>query len=186
MYRNCLTGLTLVAMMTGALPVLAQESATKRVVIDTTAGAANAPQTPTCGRRGTAAWMGGEAAASVISGAAAPFGQTISISGSDETLVLFRVENEATTVRVEVNADEAPTGDPVLRLFNSAGGLIDESDDYGSSLNSRIEANLEPGDYCASIASVGSDGFDAKVQIGLEAHPAIVSEGAASGIAAKG
>ena len=48
--------------------------------------------------------------------------------------------------------------DAYLRVYNSAGQLVDQNDDFGNTLNSRITVNLNAGTYYASAGSYDDSG----------------------------
>lgn len=166
MYRNILPLLGLFTSL-GALPTLAQDQ--QRVVIDTASATATA--SATCGTQ-TMPWIASSLEGSTLNGQDAPLQQTLNLSGSTQNGFAFQVSEADTTLRVEIDAMQ--NGDPVVKLLDASGQMLGENDDYGSSLNARLEMTLQPGTYCAVGTSYGGD-FSAVMQVGLDTHPARVS-----------
>ena len=117
-----------------------------------------------------APWIGGSAQQSDITGASAPFERALAVPVSGDLLTAFRVSGTDTqSLRIEA-APPGQDGDPVMRLIDSTGAVVEENDDAGGSLSSRIERTLPPGDYCVAVSSMSESAFNAVLRIGQDGH----------------
>ncbi len=136
------------------------------------AAGSSVAQQVSCGGIGMgAAWMGGDAAASDIAGAAAPLTLGgINVPQAGMAVGLFSV-GVAMDVRVE--ARPQGQGDTVLELYDAAGGLILVDDDSGGDLASRAELRLEPGTYCLAARGFADAAVTADLQVSRLDMPAL-------------
>ncbi|SFS19034.1 PPC domain-containing protein [Yoonia litorea] len=89
------------------------------------------------------------------------------VLGGNEYVSLFSL-SEPTAVRVE--AEGRGSGDPIIDLLDSAGGIILSDDDSGGNAASRAETFLEAGTYCMAMRSYDGGPMTAFVRIGREEH----------------
>lgn len=129
-----------------------------------------APIGPQCTGVGLARWIGESAEGSDISAAESPLLTETTIIPDTNAVYGFKVTGESQPVRVEVASEN---GDPTLVLLTSDGETIEENDDFGDSLNSRVVANLGPGDYCLQVRSLDGEAMPAQVQVSREDQPAL-------------
>ncbi|WP_022706626.1 hypothetical protein [Paracoccus zeaxanthinifaciens] len=148
MVRHIPLGVALVAAMAPALPASAQDAAAE-------------PQTFTCAGQ-PAEWLGGTREGSDIATADAAIALTMTTRTGQHPHAAFTVTGDAQQIRLEAASD----GDPMLRLQTPDGTQIDENDDAAGTLNSRIETQLAPGDYCVQLIPVGNEDMTAQVQLG--------------------
>jgi hypothetical protein len=117
---------------------------------------------PNCG--GTAAtWLGGSPEAAVVNAGSAPLLQQASVLAGQIPVFAFRIDGGTQETRIEASA--VNNGDPIITLTTMDGQLVMENDDYGGTLNARMESVLEPGDYCVRLAAVGGGAISATLQI---------------------
>ncbi len=131
------------------------------------------------GMGGNGIWLGGAEDASDISTSDTHLQQLALILGNQGHVGLFSV-SEQTTVRVE--AEGMLNGDTVLRLIDATGRVIDENDDWGNSVSSRVEQTLSPGTYCVSTTSFAETGMSASVRVSrAQDHEPLLPDAAAGG-----
>ncbi|MGL4320801.1 MAG: hypothetical protein ACRCS3_08055 [Paracoccaceae bacterium] len=123
-----------------------------------------------------ATWMGGSAEGAVIGAESAALVQQANASGGQLPVFAFRVDGTAQETRIEAMA--ANGGDPYITLTAADGRLLAENDDYGGSLNAQTVSQLEPGDYCVRLTSVGGTPISATVQVSRTDQPALLPEAA--------
>jgi hypothetical protein len=116
-----------------------------------------------CGGAGTGGqWIGGNEAASDIATADAYREQMALVLGGNDYVALFSL-SAGTDVRLE--AAGRGSGDPIIDLLDSDGGLILSDDDSGGNAASRAETYLEPGTYCMAMRSYDGGPMTAFVRI---------------------
>lgn len=118
-----------------------------------------------------AEWVTGSSDTADLSFVPFPMDAEVLASGEMRAVRAFRV-SAPTFARIEARVDGF-TGDPTLTLIAENGLEIDFDDDSGGALNSRIEAELQPGTYCAAVAGFGTETFTAALRIGRMEHDAI-------------
>jgi hypothetical protein len=119
-----------------------------------------------CGGAGNSGqWVGGDPASSDITTVDTYQEQMALVLGGNEYVSLFRV-SEPTDVRIE--AAGRGSGDPIIDLLDSTGGVILSDDDSGGNGASRAETSLEPGTYCMSMRSYDGGPMTAFVRIGRQ------------------
>lgn len=128
-------------------------------------------QTASCGGADVD-WIGAGAEGSDIAAADAVLQVQLSASDDAPGRIAFRVGSERQSLRIEAQGN----GDPGIALLTADGDLIAENDDTPESLNSRIETNLGPGDYCVALRSVGGEDITATVQVARQDQPALLNE----------
>ena len=102
-------------------------------------------------------WIGGDEASSDIATAGNYQEQMALVLGGNEYVSLFTL-SEGTDVRVE--AAGRGSGDPIIDLLDSTGGIILSDDDSGGNGASRAETYLEAGTYCMSMRSYDGGPFN--------------------------
>ena len=150
--------LTLLAALGPALPALGQE----------TPGDA-----PMCGGA-PAPWLTGTRAESDIGTADAPLDTQLTTAEDGGPWVAFTVTGDPQAIRLEAQS----AGDPALRLETPDGDLVAENDDIPGALDSRIEAQLAPGDYCARLIAVGDPDLTARLRLSTPDMPPLLTEAA--------
>ncbi|MFO8124881.1 ABC transporter substrate-binding protein [Yoonia sp.] len=110
-------------------------------------------------------WIGGDQASSDISTADSFREQMALVLGGNDYVSLFTL-SAPTDVRVE--AAGRGSGDPMIDLLDSTGGIILSDDDSGGNAASRAETSLEPGTYCMSTRSYDGGPMTAFVRIGRQ------------------
>lgn len=110
-------------------------------------------------------WIGGDEASSDITTAAAYQEQMALVLGGNEYVSLFTL-SAPTDIRVE--AAGRGSGDPIIDLLDSAGGIILSDDDSGGNAASRAETTLDAGTYCMSLRSYDGGPMTAFVRIGRQ------------------
>ncbi len=129
-------------------------------------------------------WIGGDEAASDISTSDTYLEQMALVLGGNEYVSLFTL-TAPTDVRVE--AEGRGSGDPIIDLLDSTGGIILSDDDSGGNASSRAETFLEAGTYCMSMRSYEGGPMTAFVRVGRQEQEALTagvsadSEGAFGG-----
>jgi hypothetical protein len=121
-----------------------------------------------------AAWMGGSAEAAAIGADSAPLVQQANASSSQIPVFAFRVDGAAQETRIEAMSPEG--GDPYITLTTPDGQILAENDDYGGGRNAQTVSQLEPGDYCVRLSSVGGTPISATVQISRTDQVALLPE----------
>jgi len=155
--KNIKTAAIALLMVAAASPALAQEI---------------------CGGYGNnGQWIGGDEAASDITTADAYREQMALVLGGIEYVSLFTL-SAPTDVRVE--AAGRGSGDPIIDLLDSTGGIILTDDDSGGNAASRAETSLEPGTYCMSMRSYDGGPMTAFVRIGRQEQEPL-TEGVSAG-----
>jgi len=124
-----------------------------------------AAQGVSCGGIGDGApWLGGSREASDIATAAAPLARSgVSVAPGTRSVALFTL-TQPLDIRVEAAPADA-FGDTVLELFDAQGRLVATDDDSGGGLSSRVETDLQPGDYCLAATGYGGSGVTADLQV---------------------
>ncbi|MFA8441582.1 PPC domain-containing protein [Yoonia sp.] len=110
-------------------------------------------------------WIGGDEASSDIATADTYREQMALVLGGNEYVSLFTL-SAPTDVRVE--AEGRGSGDPVIDLLDSSGGIILSDDDSGGNAASRAETTLDAGTYCMSMRSYDGGPMTAFVRIGRQ------------------
>lgn len=110
-------------------------------------------------------WIGGDEASSDITTADAFREQMALVLGGNDYVSLFTL-SAPTDVRVE--AAGRGSGDPIIDLLDSTGGIILSDDDSGGNSSSRAETSLEAGTYCMSMRSYDGGPMTAFVRIGRQ------------------
>lgn len=110
-------------------------------------------------------WIGGDEANSDITSADNYREQMALVLGGNEYVSLFTVTGP-TDVRVE--AAGRGSGDPIIDLLDSTGGIILSDDDSGGNAASRAETTLDAGTYCMSMRSYDGGPMTAFVRIGRQ------------------
>ena len=119
-----------------------------------------------CGGAGNGGqWIGGDPASSDITTADTYQEQMALVLGGNEYVSLFSV-SAPTDVRVE--AAGRGSGDPIIDLLDSTGGVILSDDDSGGNAASRAETSLQPGTYCMSMRSYDGGPMTAFVRVGRQ------------------
>ncbi len=128
-------------------------------------------QSDICGGFGNGGvWIGGDAASSDISTADTYREQMALVVGGNEYVSIFSL-TAPTDVRIE--AEGRGSGDPIIDLLDSTGGVILSDDDSGGNAASRAETTLEPGTYCMSMRSYDGGPMTAFVRIGRQEQEAL-------------
>ncbi|MFV2051806.1 DVUA0089 family protein [Aliiroseovarius sp. YM-037] len=81
---------------------------------------------------------------------ATPIDATINVARGEPVYLEFNV-GAATGVTIETFSNDF---DPLVILFDSNGQMVRSDDDGSGTLNARLGAQLEPGDYCAQIRTL--------------------------------
>ena len=119
-----------------------------------------------CGGTGNGGqWIGGDPASSDIATVDAYQEQMALVLGGNEYVSLFSV---STPTDVRVEAAGRGSGDPIIDLLDSSGGVILSDDDSGGNGASRAETSLQPGTYCMSMRSYDGGPMTAFVRIGRQ------------------
>jgi hypothetical protein len=127
-----------------------------------------------CGVSGSpVTWAGGTAEASDIATAAAAFDATVDVAAQGRSLVAFAL-SDAMPVRVE--ALPSGPGDTVIELLDGAGASLGSNDDFGGSVGSRLDLDLQPGQYCLAVAGFEGSALGAYVRVGQSAHAPLIEE----------
>ena len=125
-------------------------------------------QDDVCGGFGNGGiWIGNDAGNSDISIVDNYREQMALVLGGNEYVSLFSL-SAPTSIRVE--AEGRGSGDPIIDLLDSTGGIILSDDDSGGNAASRAETFLEPGTYCMTMRSYDGGPMTAFVRIGREEH----------------
>ncbi|MCK0095825.1 DVUA0089 family protein [Yoonia sp. F2084L] len=122
-------------------------------------------------------WIGGDEASSDIATADSYREQMALVLGGNEYVSLFTL-SAPTDVRVE--AAGRGSGDPIIDLIDSTGGVILSDDDSGGNAASRAETYLEAGTYCMSMRSYDGGPMTAFVRVGRQDQEPL-TDGVASG-----
>lgn len=126
-----------------------------------------AAQVALCQGQPEGQWVGEDAASSDVSGAEQAF-EVMSIAPVGQTIMsLFQLSAPA-SVRLE--AVGGMGGDTVVELFSVDGTSIGLDDDSGGGTDSRLELDLEAGQYCLQTSSFNEGVLAASVRIGLQSH----------------
>ena len=90
-------------------------------------------------------------------------GLSFSASASETPFYRFKI-NQAQAITISASGTSA---DPTIALFDAAGNIIEENDDYGDSYNSKIPLSepLAPGEYCINVAAINDD--DIPIQLSI-------------------
>jgi hypothetical protein len=76
-----------------------------------------------------------------------------------------------TAVRIEAAGRGA--GDPLIEVFDAAGGIVTSDDDSGGGGAARSELDLETGTYCVAMKSYDNAPMSAFMRIGRSEHDAL-------------
>ena len=124
-----------------------------------------------CGGEGTGGqWIGGTEAASDIAAADAYREQMALVLGETPYVGLFTL-SAPTAVRIEAAGRGA--GDPLIEVFDAAGGIVTSDDDSGGGGAARSELGLETGTYCVAMKSYDNAPMSAFMRIGRSEHDAL-------------
>lgn len=115
-------------------------------------------------------WIGGDEANSDITTSDNYREQMALVLGGNEYVSIFNL-SAPTDVRVE--AAGRGSGDPVIDLLDSTGGVILSDDDSGGNGASRAETSLDAGTYCMSVRSYDGGPMTAFVRIGRQDQDAL-------------
>ena len=126
-----------------------------------------------CGGAGAGGqWIGGNEDASDITTADAYREQMALVLGGNAYVSLFSLSN-TTDVRIEAAGRGA--GDPLIEIFDSAGGIVASDDDSGGNGAARAELSLDAGSYCMSMKSYDDAPMTAFVRIGRAEQEALTT-----------
>ena len=146
-----------------------------RIILSTAAslalltGAASAQDL--CGGNGAGGeWIGGDQAGSDVASATAHAEQMALVLGGNAYVSLFDL-SAPTDIRIE--AAGRGNGDPVIEVFDSAGGIVASDDDSGGAGAARVEMGLDAGTYCVSMKGYDDTPMTAFVRIGQQSHEAL-------------
>ena len=121
-----------------------------------------------CGGNGAnGEWIGGTQAASDITTAEGHAEQMALVLGGNAYVSLFSL-SAPTDVRIEAAGRGA--GDPVVEVFDAAGGIVASDDDSGGNGAARVEMGLDAGTYCISMKGYDATPMTAFVRVGQQAH----------------
>jgi hypothetical protein len=136
-------------------------------------GTAAVAQAPSCGGLGASgAWIAGDRAASDIATAAeALTREAQEVPRNGEVVTLFFLGADM-VVRLEARAG-AMGGDPVLELYDAAGGMVVTDDDSGGLLDARAETQLQAGEYCLIVRGFADSPLTADIRVGRLEHAAL-------------
>lgn len=124
-----------------------------------------------CGGAGTGGqWIGGTEAASDIAAADAYREQMALVLDETPYVGLFTL-SAPTAVRIEAAGRGA--GDPLIEVFDAAGGIVTSDDDSGGGGAARSELDLETGTYCVAMKSYDNAPMSAFMRIGRSEHDAL-------------
>lgn len=119
-----------------------------------------------CGGFGNSGqWIGGDQIASDIATVDTYQEQMALVLGGNEYISLFTL---STGADVRLEAAGRGSGDPIIDLLDSTGGIILSDDDSGGNSSSRAETFLEAGTYCMSMRSYDGGPMTAFVRIGRQ------------------
>ena len=164
--------ITAMAMGLTGPQVMAQQAAPPEAMAETAVAG------PACAGASATRWIAVSAEASDPVLADAPLQTEIEVgAGLDSGLIGFRISSESQEVRIEARAD----GDPAIMLMTADGDEIATNDDVETSLNSRIETTLGPGDYCVGFQSIGDQRIMITLQVARTDQPALLDEDEAGG-----
>ena len=157
--------MTRLTLKTSAIAALMLGTATPALAQDICGGFGNNGQ-----------WIGGDEASSDIATATTYQEQMALVLGGNEYVSLFTL-SAPTDIRVE--AAGRGSGDPIIDLLDSTGGIILSDDDSGGNAASRAETSLDAGTYCMSLRSYDGGPMTAFVRIGRQEQEAL-TEGVSS------
>ena len=124
-----------------------------------------------CGGAGTGGqWIGGTEAASDIAAADGYREQMALVLDETPYVGLFTL-SAPTAVRIEAAGRGA--GDPLIEVFDAAGGIVTSDDDSGGGGAARSELDLETGTYCVAMKSYDNAPMSAFMRIGRSEHDAL-------------
>lgn len=136
---------------------------------------------PNCAGVADASWALNDAAQSDISVAADPL-EVMSLAPLGQTIVTAFTVSESGEYRLEAKGTMG--GDTLIELFDLEGNSINLDDDSGGEMASRLELDLDPGQYCLETSSYNEGVLAATVRIGRAEHEALtagVSDGGYDG-----
>lgn len=117
-----------------------------------------------CGGSGSGGqWIGGSEDASDIATAEAYQEQMALVLGGNAYVGLFSL-SAPTEVRIE--AAGRGGGDPLIEVFDAAGGIVASDDDSGGGGAARSEVSLEAGTYCINMKPYDSGPMTAFLRVG--------------------
>jgi hypothetical protein len=117
-----------------------------------------------CGGSGTGGqWIGGTQTASDITTSDAHREQLALVLGAAPYVGLFTL-SDTTSVRIEAAGRGA--GDPLIEVFDAAGGIVASDDDSGGGGAARSELDLDAGTYCVAMKSYEDNPMSAFMRIG--------------------
>ena len=108
-------------------------------------------------------WIGGNQGASDITTADAYREQMALVLGGNAYVSLFTL-SDSTEVRIEAAGRGA--GDPLIEIFDDAGGIVASDDDSGGNGAARAELSLDAGSYCMIMKSYDDAPMTAFVRVG--------------------
>ena len=115
-------------------------------------------------------WIGGDEARSDITTSDNYREQMALVLGGNEYVSIFNL-SAPTDIRVE--AAGRGSGDPIIDLLDSTGGIILSDDDSGGNAASRAETSLDAGTYCLSVRSYDGGPMTAFVRVGRQDQDAL-------------
>lgn len=115
-------------------------------------------------------WIGGTEEASDIATADAYREQMALVLGGNSYVSLFTV-SAPTDIRIE--AAGRGSGDPLIEVFDAAGGVIASDDDSGGGGAARSEIALDAGSYCINMKSYEDAPMTAFVRVGRQDQEAL-------------
>ncbi len=99
-----------------------------------------------------------------ISGTIGFDGNGTLVGDTDVDIFRFEVESPGTvTIELGTRTDDPDDFDTYLRLFDESGNEIEEDDDDGDGLFSRIETELASGTYYAGVSGFNNDSYNPNV-----------------------
>jgi len=133
-----------------------------------------------CGGKGAGGqWIGGTEDASDITTSAAYQEQMALVLGGNAYVGLFSL-SEPTEVRIE--AAGRGGGDPLIEVFDAAGGIVASDDDSGGGGAARSEVTLEAGTYCVNMKPYDSGPMTAFLRVGrMDQEPLTDGSGTSGG-----
>lgn len=132
-----------------------------------------------CGGLGAqGAWIGGDAGAADLAALGAPVDLGADLPRDAAWIGLFRL---GTGSAVRLEAQPRAGGDTEIELYAADGTVIARDDDGGGGLASRLDVQLEPGNYCMLTRGLGGSAVSADIRLGLANHPALTAGSGAAG-----
>jgi hypothetical protein len=132
-----------------------------------------------CGGKGAGGqWVGGSEESSDITTTEAYQEQMALVLGGNAYVGLFSL-SEPTEVRIE--AAGRGGGDPLIEVFDAAGGIVATDDDSGGGGAARSEVSLEAGTYCVNMKPYDSGPMTAFLRVGRMDQEPLAEGSSASG-----